>query len=520
MMDDINSSFERNRYFKGKLMTTRDFEMEQKYFNDKRRLLNRLFFGGGIVCGLQVIKIDEKTISIEKGLAIDSSGREVMLEKNIIMDKGIITAELNKLEGLEDEEFMKDLYLCIQFKEEEKDLVNSVLENKQEHNLVKDSYEIFLSDESPDASDFGLSYLIEDKKLLCVVEDIKETRTVKESQRLKVWQTVPRFVNPGDVFEIVVTVEKGYFSDAVRLEYEIESEEFEPIKKDGFKISYSENLKNKDWLQSYKCLVRAKETLGNTSGKIRIKDGKMKISIGDRQYIEEVQLVNSPKIIVESLKERVLNEYSNRGFDDAMASNKGNAICLARVSFYKYKSSYSIEGVERVRANEYAVSLPLMRVLDNLDKKHDKNAAHLKDENIVGEVREFLAQTAATSAKTYSSGIQYIDFNSAHKVGNKYFTENEISHELGIGPVYIGTGLELNYQDTLSGILNNDSEIFYGSNMVFENSDYAPDLVGAEIGVVLYPNRGTFRIGVSIPPQKHKMQGIQGINVRWWAFRK
>lgn len=519
-MDDIiSSSFERNRYFKGKLMTTRDFETEQKYFNDKRRLINRLFFGGGIVCGLQVIKIDEKTISIENGLAIDSSGREVMLEKNIIMDKGIITAELNKLDGLEDEEFMKDLYLCIQYKEEAKDLVNSVLENKQEHNLVKDSSEIFLSDESPDTSDFGLSNLIEDKKLLCVLEDIKQTRTMKESQRLKVWQTVPRFVNPGDVFEIVVTVEKGYFSDAIKLEYEIESEEFEPVKNDGFKISYSEGLKNKDWLQSYKCLVKAKNTLGNTTGKIRIKDGKIKISIGDRQYIEEVHLVNSPKIIVESLKERVLKEYSNRGFDDATKSNKGNAICLARVSFYKYKSSYSIESVERVRAEEYAISLPLIRVLDNLDKKHDKNASHSNDQNIMGEVRAFLAQTAATSAKTYSSGVQSIDFNSVQKDGNKYFTE-EISHELGVGPVYIGTGLELNYQDTLSGILNDDSEIFYGSNMVFENSEYAPDIVGVNIGVVLYPNRGTFRIGVSIPQQKHKQQGVQGINVRWWAFRK
>lgn len=497
-------------------MTTRDFEMEQKYFNDKRRLLNRLFFGGGIVCGLQVIKIDEKTISIEKGMAIDSSGREVMLEKNIIMDKGIINAELNKLEGLEDEEFMRDLYLCIQYKEEEKDLVNSVLENKQEHNLVKDSCEIFLSDESPDVSDSGLSCLIEDKKLLCVVEDIKETRTVKESQRLKVWQTVPRFVNSGDVFEVVITVEKGYFSDAVRLEYEIESEEFEPVEKDGFKISYSEGLRNKEWLQSYKCLVRTKETLDGKTGKIRIKDGKIKISIGDRQYIKEVQLVNSPKIIVGSLKERVLKEYSNRSYDDFLANTR-NAICLARVSIYKYKSSYSIEAVERVRTDEYAVSLPLMRVMDALDKRHDKNAANSKDEIIVGEVREFLAQTAATSAKTNSSGIQYIDFKNAHKVGNRYFTENEISHELGIGPVYIGTGLELNYNDTLSGILNNDSEIFYGSNMVFEKSDYAPDLVGAEIGVVLYPNRGTFRIGVSIPQQKHKLQGI---NVRWWAFRK
>ena len=40
--------FERNRYFYGKLLTVRDFESEQKYFNDKSRLLNRLLFGSGV----------------------------------------------------------------------------------------------------------------------------------------------------------------------------------------------------------------------------------------------------------------------------------------------------------------------------------------------------------------------------------------------------------------------------------------------------------------------------------------
>ena len=39
-----NSNFfplERNRYFYGKMLTARDFETEQRYFNNKRRLLNR-----------------------------------------------------------------------------------------------------------------------------------------------------------------------------------------------------------------------------------------------------------------------------------------------------------------------------------------------------------------------------------------------------------------------------------------------------------------------------------------------
>ena len=37
--------FERNRYFYGKLLTVRDFEVEQRYHCSKRALLNRLLHG-------------------------------------------------------------------------------------------------------------------------------------------------------------------------------------------------------------------------------------------------------------------------------------------------------------------------------------------------------------------------------------------------------------------------------------------------------------------------------------------
>ena len=35
--------FERNKYFYGKLLTVDDFETEQRYMNDKRRVLNRFY---------------------------------------------------------------------------------------------------------------------------------------------------------------------------------------------------------------------------------------------------------------------------------------------------------------------------------------------------------------------------------------------------------------------------------------------------------------------------------------------
>ena len=73
--------FERNRYFYGKLLSVEDFETEQKYFNDKRRTINRFLFGSGVVCGLGVVEVDDESISVERGLALDFAGREIVLDE-------------------------------------------------------------------------------------------------------------------------------------------------------------------------------------------------------------------------------------------------------------------------------------------------------------------------------------------------------------------------------------------------------------------------------------------------------
>ena len=69
--------FERNRYYTGKMLTTADFEAEQAYMNNKRRFLNQMVTGSGIVCGLSVISLDDLSLMIESGMAIDDTGREI-----------------------------------------------------------------------------------------------------------------------------------------------------------------------------------------------------------------------------------------------------------------------------------------------------------------------------------------------------------------------------------------------------------------------------------------------------------
>ena len=70
----------RNRYFYGKLLDVHQLEMEQEYFNAKRRLLNRLVTGPGVVCGLKVeLTSDLRGVRVRSGLAIDRCGREIIV---------------------------------------------------------------------------------------------------------------------------------------------------------------------------------------------------------------------------------------------------------------------------------------------------------------------------------------------------------------------------------------------------------------------------------------------------------
>lgn len=108
--------FERNKYYYGMLLSVEDFNSEQKYMNDKRRLINRLVHGTGVVSGLDVVAIDDQTVSVESGLAFDNTGREIIVEtpvtKKLSMLKGYETAMSRGSNAY--------VYLCLEYSEEEK----------------------------------------------------------------------------------------------------------------------------------------------------------------------------------------------------------------------------------------------------------------------------------------------------------------------------------------------------------------------------------------------------------------
>jgi hypothetical protein len=70
---------ERLHYFDGQRLVARDLELEQRYFIEVRRMLNRGLYAPGVVDGLEPSKVDGRHIRVSHGLALDPAGREVIL---------------------------------------------------------------------------------------------------------------------------------------------------------------------------------------------------------------------------------------------------------------------------------------------------------------------------------------------------------------------------------------------------------------------------------------------------------
>ena len=186
---------DRNRYFQGKMLTSRDFEIEQKYYNSKRRILNRCILGAGVVCGLGVYKNDDTSICVETGLALDYTGREIVIDQPIIR-------KLQMIEGEEKLENYSKAYLCLRYDEELKEPVNNLGISditSQQFNKVRETYKIYLDTEEPD---YEVLYSEDGKN---------DVKVIYYRKDISIIQITPKNLRSGSTFEIkyLIVKDKG-----------------------------------------------------------------------------------------------------------------------------------------------------------------------------------------------------------------------------------------------------------------------------------------------------------------------
>jgi len=184
---------ERNRYFYGKLLTVRDFEVEQRYARQKEQLLNRLPFGAGVVCGLGVTAVDDTTLLIESGLALDYQGRMVVVEEPVLR-------KLQMLDGQEELLGQPAAYLCLCYDEKDMEPVNAVgaeAGESRQFNLTREGCRMYVTSRPPE---FRSLLEAEGRENIC---------QLYTSQDLTLVLTAPPAVCAGEEFQLQILVVKN-----------------------------------------------------------------------------------------------------------------------------------------------------------------------------------------------------------------------------------------------------------------------------------------------------------------------
>jgi hypothetical protein len=276
--------FERNRYFYGKLLTVNDFETEQKYMNDKRRLINRFLYGSGVVCGMNVVGVDDTAISVEMGLALDFSGREIIIDTPVIKKLNMIEGFESDLESGGDAGYM---YLCLEYAEREKEAVHSLASSnvrstgEVDYNKVAEGYRIFLTTQEPENEGFTIADFYQD------------TQTVYWGNGIRVKQVLPRYISSGSKAELKIIVENMGQQQPFGFIYDLDLTCLQSDGKNKMNISFHE----KDFAKAgrYELTYDLNAmSVKDTEGIAAVSAKSISLFIGEKQTSEPAGAVNPP----------------------------------------------------------------------------------------------------------------------------------------------------------------------------------------------------------------------------------
>ena len=497
--------FERNRYYYGKLLTSADFNSEQKYYNDKRRFINRLLFGGGVIAGLNVIKTDDYSITIDAGAALDYSGREIVLDSPVVK-------RVSAIKGYNPDEQAAKFYVCIGYQEKEEEPVHAVgnvaarAGESTECNKFHEGAAIYLTEEEPEYNTF----LIDSLNTV--------TTTIFDGEGIYITQSVPRVVNAFDEFYIDIAVQKRLQDNPVTFSYGLKTDCITTA--DGGKIQISFNEKEFAKSTDYRVKIPViAQNMYSADDSVTVLKDTFRLDIGDREFAaaSEHALVTgniSPvRITTGSRIEELEKMFFLASFDEHVKETEKHRIYLARVILAKSGSAYVIDSVERMPFDQYLMSGRFERIIkrvlaeDRSGSGQGKTRAVQSPQPAAGR-----AEMIQPPERVSATGTVEIYLGLTPRAHQKFFTE-EITHGLGDGPVTVVLGCE--YDDGMDPRLSKDRQAYFGDQELFLKSPLVPGGASAALGAICYYRRGTFKIGARLLANT----GETVLKVRWLAYK-
>lgn len=488
--------FERNRYYAGKMLTSADFLAEQTYFNDKERFMNSLMYGSGIVCGCGVFSLDDLSILVESGVAIDGQGREIVLDTSVVK-------RLSAIEGFESLR-TNQASLCMKYVEEPVHTVYSVNhtdpDKEYEYNRIKEGYQLFLMDTEdisevfePETEFLTSGVLVETEDYIAEVFIpliVCKNRPVKLMVRVRNLSgedkrfsfdgilQVPAFTTPNGGYEVHIVI------DDILLERD---------------EAYEKNY----WMTAQDTVV--------PDTNILLKSGSAKAYIGGSAVSVSGSFSLKTSILDMKPRELVNRQIGRMSLEMKNAAASEDYIRLADLRLVRTDTAYIIEEVLDNHVAKY-VTVPGQEELRNSYLEYFMKEVEISESRKDSFVRQDAEKKDSRQGDLpeVATGIVEIPLGENAKKGDICYS-GEIMHGLGKGNVYVEVGYEYIAEDQSLG--TNAKSTIYGCGDLFEKDQV--NLVNAETAIKVLNDKGSFVVAARL---KENVDFLV-LTYRWVAIR-
>lgn len=487
--------FNRNRYYKGKMLTSADFEAEQLYVNNKRRFVNQMLGGCGIVCGLNVISLDDLSIMIESGVAIDDAGREIVVESSVVK-------KLSAIAGFEQLR-TGQASLCLRYREEENQPVYVI--NRQEgqreyeYNRIQESYELFLQD-------------TEELDDTCEMEtEFFAGGILFENQDYRISFRIPANICAGHYVKAVVSAEK-LSGEKASLHYHAsmqtpalgtaEGGQELDILLDNVTLEQGKKLEREYWL-----LAQAEE-LSDTS--IILKAGSAETMINGAVVSSGGSFNWKINIVEEAPAQLAARETGKVSMEFRSMGAGSGVIRLADLKLVRTETAYLIESVQERAVKRYIPTARDAGLRSEYEAYFHKKLPFYQSGRMdaAAQNKEEYRERREYALPRMTTGIVEIPLGESARRGDVCYS-GEIMHGLGKGNVYVEVGYEGLEEDAASG--KSVKATVYGNSALFEQGQ----TIAAETAVKVLNDKGSFVVAVKL--QQDVKQLV--LTYRWVAIR-
>ena len=489
--------FQRNNYYYGKLLTARDFEDEQRYFNDKRRLANRLAGANGIVAGLGVIRADDLSLVIQAGCATDASGREI-----VVPDTRVV--KLSTIEGFAQLSSACAL-LGIRYDEAPAEEMYAVMDPSGEprYNRVREQYALTLLDEDLAAA------------IPSPLDGFVGTTVIYADPEVEVVQRTPRYAARGSLLRVAVTIRRlGAGAGEYSFAYRLEAPGFTGPEGAGADIACNNLRLAQGESYTLHAALAPEEYLWG-GGDTALTVTNFAIRRGDETFALKQDLEVPVKPVDRDIEAQYLAEYYEKAMDTQLEQCYDERLWLARVRLIRQGANVIIDSVEPAPYGQYSYNAQQLMQLRRLEEFYPAAGVLAAAAPAAAPAQRMgVAAERPDTGRHTACGVFDFPIGMGGQARQVLFSD-EIMHGLGPGPVCVQVGVEY---ITAGADGDASGELLLGDASIFaeDRSGTAGERVyQLSTGVKVLPERGTFIVGLRLLEDT----GLISLRIRWFAYR-